>query len=117
MFGVEGGSIAAGKHVSSPIPSICWGDSGGGFYEPVGAGENRAVARVFGLVSWEPEPSRCTDRTTDEQFFTNLAGKRRLPVPPPLCNLKMKGRLEDEHTRPTEDDFVIHGPARFVRSL
>jgi secreted trypsin-like serine protease len=73
VFGVEGGSIAAGKHVSSPIPSICWGDSGGGFYEPVGAGENRAVARVFGLVSWEPEPSRCTDRTTDEQFFTNLA--------------------------------------------
>lgn len=27
------------------------------------------------------------------------------------------GRLEDEHTKPVEDDYVIQGPVRLVRSL
>ena len=72
VFDIDGGSIAAGKRVSTPIPSICWGDSGGGFYQPVEEVENSAAASVFGLVSWEPEPSRCTDKATERQYFTNV---------------------------------------------
>ena len=76
MLGVDEGHIIAGRKSGrespGPIPSICWGDSGGGFYEPVAADDNRAIALVFGLVSFEPEPSRCAEGKTVEQYFTNL---------------------------------------------
>jgi secreted trypsin-like serine protease len=64
VVGEDGGSIVAGLgDVPPPIPSVCWGDSGGGFYE-LGGG------RVFGLVSWEPD--KCVSMKTDYQVFTNL---------------------------------------------
>jgi len=76
VLGVDDGRIIAGRKSPGPsppsIPAICWGDSGGGFYEPVAADDNRAIARVFGLVSFEPEPSRCAEGKTVEQYFTNL---------------------------------------------
>lgn len=71
---VEGGIIVSGSSEvdgKSNIPSICWGDSGGGFYEPTD-GDRTAFARVFGLVSYELEPSRCAEGRTEEQYFTNL---------------------------------------------